>query len=131
MRGKLITCSLNKLKSLDIPKNSYVFLTTRGKRSIDGIKQLDILAPTPKLFNQYYNNWKGTDSSLWWEQYKEQYNKNLLSDESCLDVLEQITTGVDEGKNVVLLCFCSDKEHCHRKLLADYFTEKGYEVEEY
>lgn len=124
-KGVVNVCSLSKMKV--VPKdNNYFFLTTRGTRKIEGVRQLSELAPSPSLFKKYTNEWKGTPPELWWDKYQEQYLKEL-SDVS----INKVIDGLNRGLNATLMCFCGDESCCHRSLLKMKFKELGYEVKSY
>lgn len=121
-KGSVTICSLSKLK--DVPKdNNYCFMTTRGKRTIKGVRQSQELAPSSSLFKRYLNEWKGTSLDLWWPEYKEIYLREL--DYSFID---KLTVGLNEGKNITLICFCGPEVGCHRSILKEIFSNKGFEI---
>ncbi len=78
------------------------------------------VAPDGKDVYAWYNG------QLGWEGFSIRYLKKITSDENfpfLLDLSKRIVEAdlESEGKKgVVLQCVCTDVEHCHRKLLADY-----------
>lgn len=121
-KGKVYLCCLGRLKS--VPKeNNHFFLVTRGKRSIKGVRQTCELAPSYGLFNHYNKHWKNKPHHEWWPQYNQWYlnelNKNFLN---------KLKEGLDQGKNITLICFCGDTEKCHRRILGEFFAKQNYET---
>ena len=123
-KGEVFLCCLGRLKS--VPRdNNFVFLVTRGKRSIDGVRQTTELAPSKDLFYKYTNLWKKS-SENWWHLYEKQY-----LDELDLSFIDKLREGLDSGKNITLVCFCGDETRCHRSILKKLFTELNYETISY
>ena len=60
-----------------------------------------------------------------WEEYTEEYNKNVLAKLNPKFVFDQL-------QNQILLCYCaSDTQFCHRKLVANWIWKNlGIEVAE-
>jgi hypothetical protein len=89
-------------------------------------KRLTNLAPPSELFER----WKaGTVSP---EEYTRIYRSYLdsLGPEEVIGQLERKSAG-NEGKPLVLLCWCAPGELCHRRVWADWYLEKtGQEVPE-
>lgn len=123
-KGTVYICSLSRMNK--VPKeNNFFFLTTRGKRNIDGVRSTPELAPSPSLFKQYLNHWKGKPSNEWWDKYYEIYSNDLDQ-----DFIDKIKVGLDSGKNVTLMCFCGDESICHRSILKEQFKD-DYNVVSY
>ena len=124
-KGKVFICCLSHLRQ--VPKeNNFVFMTTRGKRSVNGVRQTSELAPSRGLFNKYSKDWKLSENKNWWPTYRKQYLKEL--DYTFIDKLK---VGLDDGKNIPLMCFCGDETYCHRTLLKELFSNLNYETISY
>lgn len=123
--GTIHICSLSKMKLVPSEKNTF-FLTTRGQREIKGVRGLKELAPSQNLFNKYNRDWKGTDSSLWFDTYKEQYLRELP-----MSIIDQIVDRVNLGYDVTLMCYCGNEGACHRSILKEILIEKGCECISY
>lgn len=121
-KGIVYITNLSNLRK--VPKeNNYFFLTTQGKREIDGVKYLPELAPSKNLFNKYLNQWKHKESSFWWKDYCNQYKKEINT-----EYINKLEEGLNQGKNVTLICFCGDETICHRSILKEIFQQKGFKT---
>lgn len=124
-KGSVHICSLSKLRL--VPKdNNYLFLVTRGTRKIKGVRQTYELAPSPQLFSQYLSEWKNSPPCEWWESYSKLYLEELN-----YNFINKLTVGIDEGKDITLICFCGDENRCHRKILKGIFDKLGYKTISY
>mgnify|MGYP001248594206 CR=1 FL=1 len=120
--GKIILCGID---SLDVTANIKLFIARVKPKSIAGWIHVPQLAPSAKLFNQYIM-WRR--QGLWpgkWKTYEEQF---LAEIKAMGNYLARIQQHLDEGKDVALACYCKQVQYCHRKLVGDYFKDKGYEV---
>ena len=63
-----------------------------------------------------------------WEDYLPLFDKILAktTPNQCLSDLERMS----QGKDIVMLCYEKDHNDCHRKIVADWMNEAGYDVEE-
>ena len=65
-----------------------------------------------------------------WEEYRRRYRDEILSGLDPDEVLRDLNVE-EAGHDVVLLCFEKDRTHCHRGLVAEWFSEtKGIRVPE-
>lgn len=120
--GKIILCSIN---SLDVTADIKLFIARVKPKGIQGWIHVPQLAPSAKLFNQYIF-WRR--QGLWpgkWETYKRQFVTEMKVMDNYLARVEQ---RLNEGKDVALACYCKQVNYCHRKLVGDYFKNKGYKV---
>jgi uncharacterized protein YeaO (DUF488 family) len=70
------------------------------------------VAPTEELLKKYKNG----EAS--WAAYRFVYESLLLSDEA-YSWMDETAMEVNEGRQVILVCFEKNDEHCHRRLLAE------------
>lgn len=114
-------CSLSQVKHY---KSDINILAARYCRSkLKDITHLVELAPSPELFT-ILKNCKSIDA---FNTHRTRFLKEmdeLVSQEK----IKIICTALDEGLDVTVSCFCSDRNLCHTKFLADIFENKGYEV---
>ena len=77
------------------------------------------LAPTPEML-------KLED----WEEYQRRYREEILSGLDPDEILRDLDVA-GAGHDVILLCFEKERTHCHRGLVAAWFSETiGLEVPE-
>lgn len=68
------------------------------------------LNPTENLLISYKSN------KITWEEYEEIYEKDILSNLNAKEIYEKC-------KGRILLCYCGDFEHCHRKLVLNWLRK--------
>jgi hypothetical protein len=86
------------------------------------------LFPTWKMINDLKTN-KEIDLILRINKYERAYYNEILSQLIQNDVFSDLLT-LYNGEDVVLLCYESPKDFCHRHLVADWFIKAGVLVEE-
>ena len=79
-----------------------------------GYEHYPILAPTEELLKAY------TKKQIGWPEYERVF-KQLLEERK--DVLPVFSNDIDE--RVCFLCTEDRPEHCHRRLVAEYYREKS------
>lgn len=112
------TSYFGKLKSIDMGKYFPVSIAV-GNRFYTGYK-FPALAPTWDMVKAA----KSGDKGYYWSRYEKQL--------SSLDKKIVYDTIVSEanGKEPVLLCWEKDVNCCHRKRVAEWLNEAGYNVTE-
>lgn len=102
------TCYLAKIKSYPSHEEFSLVMRDRGNNE---------LAPGEELLN----NWK--NGEIDWEEYKEIFLEEMENPES-QSRLQKIAEKVAEGKDVRLICYEGEGEHCHRHILKSLVKEK-------
>lgn len=82
------------------------------------------LAPS---FNLVYSYKSGEITS---EEYIPLYYKEVLNRYTVLEIQSDLNSLL-EGKDVVLLCYETPKDFCHRQVVAEWFRQNGINVMEY
>lgn len=80
------------------------------------------LAPSSNLLWRYKNN------SVNWEEYTKEYQIQLVTNGK--QELKNIEHMLMKGENVTLYCYEKPSDDCHRHIIADYFSARGYKVKE-
>lgn len=143
-KGLLLTCSY---EDLDIYLNKYDFdiklhitqYTNQGIK-VDFLHTPQ-LAPSPELFAKTMNVWKkfkfsdedlnylkSIHSNDWFDLYRRDYLKQIETDYDMQRYIKRVCKRLDEGKNIIMCCYCKNIDKCHRKILGEYFRQLGYEV---
>lgn len=122
MIGKLYLANIYTYKN-QVPVNSVCINIARKNK--DNLKQIIELAPSKELFSWYMNN---KDNEDWFKEYKRQYKIEIQSNELALEKMRYIKSLLDEGKDVVLLCYCRDYKKCHRSIIGEAFEAIKYNV---
>lgn len=144
-KGEILFCSYdfvnelnqNYLNEFDI-KLQIVRYSNKGLKH--GFKQIKDLAPSEGLFSKTMNRWKRLrftteekeqmrcgKTGTWYDLYELEFLKEMESYkfQRCYN---RIKFYLDRGINVIAICYCSDFEKCHRKLIANKLKEEGYNV---
>ncbi|MGD0079852.1 MAG: DUF488 domain-containing protein [Methanoregula sp.] len=65
-----------------------------------------------------------------WEEYKRRYREEILSNLDPEEILRDLDVA-GAGHDIIFLCFEKERTHCHRGLVAEWFSETiGLEVPE-
>ena len=129
MKVNIYTSYFGNLKN--IPKNIIpVSICLKVPKEYKGI-QYKKLAPTYDILSHYKETGDKT-------AYVLKYNKEIIKKLNAKDVVDDLLCmtglkqGVDERKNgIVLLCYETPEDFCHRHLIADWLNANGYDVVEY
>jgi uncharacterized protein YeaO (DUF488 family) len=97
---------------------------------IKDIKWVPELAPSPRLFRRYLEEWKGKAAEKYWPIYSDLFQDELKSEEK-LVTLRQLWSLSSKGISVVLFCYCPNPATCHRSLVGNFLRSHGANVIEY
>ena len=125
--GRLFTSNPNGLKKIRI--DAELWQITRAGHDIPNAIIVRELSPSLELYNLFINQWKNLPPRDWWDQYEQRFLKELNSPEKLL-FLRKIYCKLLKNTNIILICFCQDHIHCHRRLVGDFFRTYDVEVEE-
>lgn len=81
------------------------------------------LAPSYDLLME----WKRTKNE---EEYVKRFMEEVLYKIDVREVIKSLTS-MSNGKDIVLLCYETPDEFCHRHLVAEWLTNNGYFTVEY
>lgn len=147
MKGYLQLCSVSKLVELDLNQFPKKLLIVRsvGKAQglIDnhGFVHVPQLSPSEQLFRTYYSKWSksifteiekqtmatGTTHS-WWDLYAPRFMEEMSTRSDLQACINRTMELLDQGYNVLMVCFCPNYNRCHRGLIGYYLNKRGYEV---
>ena len=147
-KGFVRLCSIRnieKYESLDSFYTKLFIVRSLGKRSsfLDEWDFIHVpqLSPSSELFGKYNNQWKKgiftrqekevmakSMTNSWWDLYVPDFIQEMNGRRDIQVCLKKIMRYLDNGKSVMLTCFCNDFNRCHRGLLGYYLQSKGYEV---
>lgn len=60
--------------------------------------------------------------------YYERYFKQIKESSQAQEDLKEITSLLDNGEDLALICFCATHDRCHRGIVGKWFEKKGYDV---
>ncbi|NGS95794.1 DUF488 domain-containing protein [Clostridium perfringens] len=87
----------------------------------EGIQELLELAPSEGLLNAYKNDLISQDD------FRNKFLDELDNVKSA-NTLFLIQSLLDMGVNICLLCYESNNDFCHRRIVAEIFDEAGYKI---
>ena len=143
-KGHIQLCSISSFKNYAKDYDLKLFIV-RSPGKIDyekyGMVHVPELSPSPELFKKYKARWSkgiftkieqqrlkelGPDST-WWDLYIPEFLNEMTGADAQVNIKRMIEL-LDEGTNILLVCFCADSLNCHRGLIGDHFNNMGYEV---
>lgn len=128
VKGKVFTASVSQMKEIQ-PNCEEIWLITRAGADIPNTIRVRGLAPGPELYKDFIEKWKDSDPKEWWPKYQERFMEELKLPEKRM-ALRKLWRLLLEGKNIGLLCFCSDYRYCHRTIVGEVLSKEGAQVEE-
>jgi uncharacterized protein YeaO (DUF488 family) len=134
MAGTLYTCSIKNINKT--PEDSVrLFITLYAKADLVetlhtkyNVLHISELAPNPATFSKYKQT-KDIDKESAWEEYVRNYTTDIILNKTKQRYLNRILELLKTGKDVTLICYCSD-EYCHRHILRRYFENYHMIVKE-
>lgn len=146
-KGHLRVTSLSNLKNIqeDVYYRKLFIVRSAKPELIENLKSHGVihvpqLSPSLGLYGDYMNRWKHgiftneekelmeLSNHSWFDIYTERFNEEMITRIDMINSLNRTEELLNEGKNVLYICYCADYSTCHRSLLAEYFIYKHYEV---
>lgn len=124
----IVLCSFRDLDKYKRGPHDFNYAIVRNlKDSIGNVQQFTRLAPSQGLYETALLN---KHSESFWPYYHKAFCEELKSYEKQvgLALLEDM---VSEGYEINLLCYCEDKEKCHRLDVYNALKSRGIECELY
>lgn len=102
-------------------------LERRNSPILETAKQVTALSPNSQLFHDYLEwdkagNW---NESTFTSQYRPRFEEQIKNDPIAQQWLETLCEKSAAGRNIALMCFCSDENLCHRTIIADDLRQRG------
>ncbi len=118
--GNLILCNINGLKNID-DDVTKLFIARQPIKNMEKYKLYHVisLSPSYNLFSDY----KG--KKITWQQYVWRYRCEMFKMKK---VFNKIYNEIISGNDIALVCYCGNKNTCHRTIIGNYFTEIGVNV---
>lgn len=148
MPGTLGLVSLSRLKNVPTTDYDKRLFTVREPKSVDykkyGLIHTPQLSPSPALFESFHKRWKygkftpeeqrqmdAIPDGTWWNLYAPRFLYEMEARTDMQKALTRVEELLNQGEDVLFICFCTDETHCHRGMLGDSFRKKGYDVKSY
>lgn len=143
-KGILVTCCFDDIDEYEKRYNFDIRLhitRSRKKGMYSNFIYVPELAPSEKLFTLTQYKWKkfifsteemyylkSVNAGDWHKLYERDFLKELNEDGVKRRYIKRVCQRLDEGKNILMVCYCKNKDVCHRKYLAEHIEELGYKV---
>ncbi len=144
MKSKILFCSTSDIFEMeDIDGYEVKLQITRyiNKGLLTNFIQATGLAPSEILLNRTNRNWKKGiftteerkqmdigETHTWWDLYKPLFQKEMEERKDFKANYQRLKQLLDEGKNIVAVCYCKDYDKCHRSIIAEKLKREGYNV---
>lgn len=112
MAGKLYTSYFANLDN--IPKSYKVYSVVRKPLDLPNII---CFAPSKSLLYQYKSG------NLTFMEFSILYTKELVSNPASVETMNTIINTLNQGDNIVFVCYEKSCKYCHRKILAEVFSK--------
>lgn len=128
-KGTLYTSYFANWRNWKKLNNTFNVAVTRFKPKYmdfkrEGIELIQPLSPPKELLLAYKNN-KVTE-----KDFEKQFRKYIISNEESIKSIDEICRCLDNGTNVLMLCFEKKDMFCHRHILSQIFNKIGYKTKE-
>lgn len=144
MQGYILFCSTSDVYELENINSFDVRLQiTRyiKKGLLTNFIQATGLAPSEKLLNKTNLQWKKGmftfdekeqmkigETHTWWDLYKPAFLKEIETRKDFQANYKRLKQLLDEGKNIIAVCYCKEYDKCHRSIIAYNLIKEGYKV---
>ena len=116
MKGKLYTSYFANI--MNIPHSMRVFSVVRQPQDIPNIIDL---SPSAGLLNQYKSK------RITYEDFSKRFINELANNPKASVMFDSLSNLLNQGIDVVLVCYEKNSTFCHRKILGEIFSTSGIE----
>lgn len=143
-RAKILFCSTSDIFEMeDIDQYDVKLQITRytNKGLLTGFIQATGLAPSMELLNKTNHKWKKSQftnaereimktgkTRTWWDLYEIEFENEMNTRTDFQKNYNRLKELLDQGKNIIAACYCTEYEKCHRSLIAKRLKAEGYNV---
>lgn len=142
-KGNILFASYNSIDEINLSKYNIkiqiVRCTSKGVKS--GFIHVPHLSPSENLFKKTMYSWKKLKFSkeelckmrqgktgTWFDLYEEKFIKETKIRKDFKMGYNRLKYYLNNGVNIIAICYCDDKNKCHRSILASMLKKEGYEV---
>ena len=122
---------IGNIRTLDPKFDGKQYLIVRSlKKSITYAEQMIELSPSKQLFFDYLK-WKKEgiwDENTFKEKYMPRFLGEIKNNPKAIRELKKLIEMDKNGENIILVCFCTDANMCHRRIIASILAENGANV---
>lgn len=106
-----------------VRKYLIVRYSPKGFQNGKGFIHRPDLSPSKGLLLRY----KSDDD---WKRYVKQFEWEMENRQDLKKAVEELSTELQKGEDICLVCYEKDYSHCHRYLIAQKLMQKGIEWKE-
>lgn len=141
--GEILFTSFESLETMDISKYDIKLQITlyTNKGLYSDFIQVPQLAPSKELFAKTMYRWKkvrftkdewkymseGT-TGTWFDLYTRDFLYETSKRCDFKKAYNRLKEHLNNGKNIIAICYCSDYNYCHRSIIANMLIKDGYKV---
>ena len=143
MKGTILFTSFTSVDDLDLSnyqvKLQIVRYTSKGLKT--DFVHVPHLSPSESLFKKTMYSWKklkftkeerekmrSGKTGTWFDLYEEEFINETNKRQDFKLAYKRIKEHLDKGNNIIAICYCKDKNKCHRSILANMLIAEGYNV---
>lgn len=143
MRGKILFTSFDDVENIDL--DDYEIKVQIVRHINKGLRRDFIhvphLSPSEPLFNKAMYKWKklkftsvekeemaNGKTGTWFDLYEKDFIYEANNRRDFQAGYKRLKYYLDNGKNIVAICYCDDKNRCHRSIIAKMLIDEGYDV---
>lgn len=143
MKGYVQLCSFEEAGNLNLDnfnvKLQIVLSIKKGLRT--GFVHVPHLAPSKKLYNDAMYRWKKLKftkeekeklskgkTGTWWDLYEKRFVIEAKTRADFKIAYKRLKEHLDNGNNIILICYCEDGYRCHRSIVGNLLENDGYLV---
>lgn len=145
VKGFACITSFENLHEFDLhPYAVRLHITRSIKQGImvgKGFVHVPHLSPSLHLFFQTKDKWKKLkfteeekeklekgNTGTWYDLYEESFIKESTERKDFQKAYKRLKQRLEAGENAVLVCYCENKDKCHRGIVGRLLEEDGYQV---
>lgn len=142
-KGTILFTSYNNVDDIDLTdytiRLQIVRFTSKGIRK--GFKHIPHLSPSESLFKKTMYSWKKLKFSelelkkmsngrtgTWFDLYQDVFIEEAKIRTDFKIGYKRLKYYLNNGRNIVAICYCDDKNKCHRSIIAKMLKDEGYDV---
>lgn len=122
---------ITNIRNMNPEAHDYAYVIVRSlKKPIKNASQLAVLSPNTNTFWEFLRlqktgQWNKETFDNW---YTPAFLVQIQNDEAAKEMLRDLIHMDKQGKDIVLACFCSNSNMCHRSIIAGILAENGANV---
>lgn len=123
--------SISNLRNISEHYDETWAIVRSLKNPIRGVVQVTALSPSMDLFFRYQRMAKAGEwnADSFQKMYVPQFIREMKQSREAQEKINYLINADREGKNICLVCFCSNESLCHRSIIAGFLQAMGCHVQ--